>query len=374
MSRISRRRAALLAVAGVVIAGAGGMATGVLPAAAGLGAARPAGSSEGSETTTGTSVETADVERRTIEIDRKFEGSLGYEGSLGVSAGSPGTLTWLPEVGTLIERGEKLYELDGTIRPRLLYGSRPMWRTLEPGMSNGSDVQQLEENLVALGYADDRLTVDRHWGSWTTKAVKAWQKAANLPVDGSIDGTDAIFLPGAIRVTDLQGQLGSMAGPGAPVLQGTSATRVVTIDLGADEVDQLAAGTALSIELPDGSEVAGTVRSIGTVASPGEDTGLPGSGGGTATLPVTIDLDDPDAVAAYDQAPVTVHAVIDTREDVLVVPVLAIVALLEGGYAVEVVRDDGSREYVAVDLGLFDGGDVEITGDIAEGDTVVVPS
>jgi hypothetical protein len=374
MSLLTRPRAAVLAAAGLVLAGAGGMATGVLPAAAGLGGASPSGSADGSAAATGTSIETASVERRTIEVDREYDGTLGYEGSLVVSAGSPGTITWLPEEGAVIERGEKLYELDGTNRPRLLYGSRPMWRTLEPGITDGADVQQLEKNLVALGYADDRLTVDRHWGHWTTKAVKAWQKASNLPVDRSIDGTDAIFLPGAIRVTDLQAQLGSMAGPGAPVLQGTSSTRVVTIDLAADDADQLSAETVVSIELPDGSVVDGTVRSIGTVATAGEDTGLPGGGGDTPTLPVTVDLDDPDAVAAYDQAPVTVAAVVDTREDVLVVPVTAIVALLEGGYAVEVVGDDGSRRYVAVDLGLFDGGDVEIMGDVAEGDTVVVPS
>lgn len=374
MSLLTRRRAALLAAAGLVLAGAGGMATGVLPAAAGLGGASSSDSPEGSGIATGASIETADVERRTIEVDREYDGTLGYEGSLAVSAGSPGTVTWLPDLGAVIERGDRLYELDGTIRPRLLYGARPMWRTLEPGMSDGVDIQQLERNLLALGYADDRMTVDRHWGHWTTNAVKAWQKASNLPVDKAIDGTDAIFLPGAIRVTDLQAQLGSMAGPGAPILQGSSATRVITIDLAADDADQLAPGTAVSIELPDGSVVDGHVRSIGTVATAGEDTGLPGGGGDTPTLPVTVDLDDPDAVAAYDQAPVTVSAVVDTREDVLVVPVTAIVALLEGGYAVEVVQDDGSRRYVAVDLGLFDGGDVQISGDVAEGDTVVVPS
>ena len=371
MSRIGRRRAATLAVAGLALAGAAGMATGVLPTAAGIGTSPPP--SDNGAASDGTTVRTAAVERRTIEVEREFDGNLEFEGALAVSAGSPGTVTWLPDVGTILDRGERLYELDGKVRPRLLFGPRPMWRTLEPGMSNGADVLQLEENLKALDHGDS-LKVDRHWTAGTTRAVKAWQKAAGLPVDGTIDGSDAVFLPGPIRVTELQAALGSSVGPGAPIAAGTSATRIVTIDLSADEVDQLAVGTEVAVELPDGSVAPGRVRSIGTVATAGEDNGLPG-GGGAPTLPVTIDLDDPDSVAAYDQAPVTVDAVLETRENVLVVPVTAIVALLEGGYAVEVVAADGARHYVAVELGLFDGGDVEVTGDgLSEGVKVVVPS
>jgi len=372
MSRVTRRRVALLAVAGLSLAGAGGMATGVLPAAAGLGGASPSSPPDGSSNAASSRLETATVQRRSIEVAREYDGTLGYEGSLSVLAGGPGTVTWLPEVGSVIDRGEVLYELDGSRRPRLLLGSRPMWRTLQPGMTNGQDVRQLERNLVALGHADERIKVDRRWDRWTTRAVKAWQKASNLPVDGTVDATDAIFLPGAIRVTNLQAGLGSIAAPGAPVLAGTSATRVVTIDLAADDVDQLAPGTPVSVELPDGTKLDGEVRSIGTVATAGEDTGQPGGGGASPTLPVTIDLDE--AAVAYDQAPVTVRAIVETRENVLVVPINAIVALLEGGYAVERVDEDGNRGYVRVELGVFDDGDVEIEGDIAEGDTVTVPS
>ena len=60
----------------------------------------------------------------------------------------------------------------------------------------------------------------------------------------------------------------------------------------------------------------------------------------------------------------------------LSVPVTALVGKSGGGYAVEVVRDGGERELVAVELGLFDtgGGRVQVEGDLAEGDQVVVPS
>jgi multidrug efflux pump subunit AcrA (membrane-fusion protein) len=83
-------------------------------------------------------------------------------------------------------------------------------------------------------------------------------------------------------------------------------------------------------------------------------------------------VDDPSALPGLDAAPVTVHVVTERREDVLAVPVNALVALLEGGYAVEVLDADGTRRYVAVDTGLFDDGLVEVTGDgLAAGDRVV---
>jgi multidrug efflux pump subunit AcrA (membrane-fusion protein) len=60
----------------------------------------------------------------------------------------------------------------------------------------------------------------------------------------------------------------------------------------------------------------------------------------------------------------------------LSVPVTALVGKSGGGFAVEVVRDGGRRELVAVELGLFDttAGRVQVGGELAEGDQVVVPS
>ena len=61
----------------------------------------------------------------------------------------------------------------------------------------------------------------------------------------------------------------------------------------------------------------------------------------------------------------------------LAVPVNALLALLEGGYAVEVAADDGTTHLVGVKTGIFQDGWVEIEvpdGGLAEGDDVVVPS
>jgi hypothetical protein len=89
---------------------------------------------------------------------------------------------------------------------------------------------------------------------------------------------------------------------------------------------------------------------------------------------VTIRLQDADVVGDLDGAEVTVSVVRETRADVLSVPVDALVALREGGYALEVVADDGSTYLTLAEVGLFDDRGVEVSGNFDAGDTVVVPA
>ena len=61
-------------------------------------------------------------------------------------------------------------------------------------------------------------------------------------------------------------------------------------------------------------------------------------------------------------------------EDALIVPASALLALAEGGFAVEVPAPDGTR-LVGVDVGEVLDGRAEVSGrDIAEGGQVVIPS
>ena len=358
-----RARLALAAgTAVVVVAGAAMVVTGTGPGPGlGLGTA-----AEAATATPPVAVTTATVERGSVATSADLSGTLGYEGSRDVTAGADGTVTRLPQAGAVIGRGGVLYELDGRVRPRLLYGERPLWRRMAPGMSDGADVLQLEQNLRALGHAPEGMKVDRHWDARTTRAVKRWQAATGRAKDGTLDGGDLAFLPGAVRVATLEAAVGGRVAPGAPVLGTTTATRVVTLDVSAGRQDLVAPGQAVSVELPDGTRVPGTVREVGRVAQAGEN-------GAATTVPVTIDLDPAADLPDLDAAPVTVSVVTERHEDVLTVPVNALLALLEGGYAVERVAADGTRAYVAVETGLFEGGRVEVRGDgLAEGDTVVV--
>jgi hypothetical protein len=64
-------------------------------------------------------------------------------------------------------------------------------------------------------------------------------------------------------------------------------------------------------------------------------------------------------------------------ENVLTVPVTALIALSGGGYAVEVVGTNGVHQLEAVTAGLFDGanGRVQVNGtELAVGQRVVVPA
>jgi peptidoglycan hydrolase-like protein with peptidoglycan-binding domain len=368
---VTRRTAVRAGALGLilVVGGAGlALATGLLPtsASAASGSADPAATS--------TPRSTATVTSRTMTVGEDLDGTLGYAGERKVVNNLRGTVTALPAKGTVLARGDRLYEIDGRRRPILLYGAKPAWRTLEDGVENGADITQLERNLKALGYTRKGDTIDNEWDDDTTAAVKRWQKASGQTVDGVVDLGEMVFLPGAIRVTTLAAELGSSVGPGTPILSGTTDERVVTLDLAADRTDIVMVGDTVSIELADGTETPGTIREIGTVAEGGTDSfGNPSD----PTVTVTIGLDDPAASAAYTNSPVAVHIVRESRPDVMAVPIASLLAVLEGGYAVEVVDASGSTHLVGVTTGIFQDGWVEVTpssGDLSVGDEIVVPS
>ena len=89
---------------------------------------------------------------------------------------------------------------------------------------------------------------------------------------------------------------------------------------------------------------------------------------GATTIPVEVVVDGGTGLPTGSPVDVVVSIVAAT--DVLTVPVEAVLALAEGGYAVE-VRDGTTTHLVGVELGTFADGFVEITGDVAEGAEVV---
>jgi Putative peptidoglycan binding domain len=265
----------------------------------------------------------------------------------------------------------------------LLFGDRPLWRELRAGVDDGPDIQQLEANLVALGIVtESELTVDQEWTDATTEAVEDWQTSMGWDDTGVVAPADVVFLPGAMRVAEHPVAVGGQVGESA--IGVTGATHVVTIDLEATRQSLVQPGQKVDIVLPNGTTTTGTIYSVGNVAS-ADDSGDSGSEGGAdggdggggdsePTIEVVASLDDPAASGSLDGAPVTVRVVTSAAENVLAVPVEALLALAEGGYAVELVRDNGTTSLVAVELGAFADGWVEVTGDVAEGDEVVIPS
>jgi peptidoglycan hydrolase-like protein with peptidoglycan-binding domain len=311
---------------------------------------------------------TATVARQDLSGQTKVSGTLGYAGSNTVQSPLAGRITWLPTAGQVVGRGGTLLSVNNQA-VQLFYGSVPAWRDLQVGVDDGPDVKQLEQNLVALGYdPDQQITVDNHY-SWATKAaVKRWQKARGLDQTGVFTtAMPAVFLPWAARVQTLSASLGGQAAPGGPVLAVTSNRHQVTVKLDVSQQSYVKAGDRVDVVLPNGRRTKGRVSQVGRVAE------TQGSGQDqTTTIPVTVALDDPRAGGRLDQAPVDVYVTTQTRRGVLAVPVTALLALKEGGYAVETIDAAGQHHLVAVRLGVFSNGMVEVAGSGLRAGTKVV--
>ena len=359
-SRPGRRR---WVAAGVVVAvGAAVVVTAAVTGAFG-GAAAP-GTAAGSADRTSTAL----VTRQALSSQDQVDATLGYGGSYKVTAQGGCTVTWLPAAGRVIRDGQVLYRVGNGTPVFLLYGRVPAWRALSVG-AHGADVRQLNTALVKLGYATSALLGPRaDWKFFTgetASALAALQAQLGLTVTGTLPLGQAVFLPAAIRVAAVDASLGATAS--GTVLSATSARRVVTIALNADQQTEVKAGDKVSITLPDGQATPGRVSSVGKVAS---------GSGSSATITVDVTLRRPQAAGDLDQASVEVAITTGSVAGALVVPVDALLARAGGGYGVE-VTDGGGHHLVRVTPGVFDdaAGLVQVSGSgLSAGQRVVVPA
>jgi peptidoglycan hydrolase-like protein with peptidoglycan-binding domain len=355
--RRKRRHTGLLLLVPAVIAAAASTA-----AAIGFGGAGHGAAAKGPTPTA-----TAQVTRMTLQDTEDVDGNLGYGDSVKVGTRLGGTITALPASGAQVRRGQALFQVDGA-PVVLMYGATPLYRRLAPG-TKGPDVKEFEENLNALGYHG--FTVDDSYDANTGTAVRAWQNDLGLAQSGLVEPGRVVFAPAAVRVDSDTAQVGDPA-TGA-VLSYTGTTREVVVQLDVSKQAQVRKDAAATVTLPDGSTVDGRVATIGTVAqreSPGPNVAATSS----TAVEATVSITDQGKLGSLEFAPVTVHLVVARRENVLTVPVAALLALAEGGYGVQVVEGTGSH-VVTVHVGLFAGGRVEITGPgIDAGVVVGVPS
>jgi peptidoglycan hydrolase-like protein with peptidoglycan-binding domain len=284
-----------------------------------------------------------------------------------------GVYTQLPEAGDKVGCGGVLYRVDN--RPVLLLcGTVPAYRALHVGV-RGPDVRQLNRNLHQLGYdAGAHVRIDPGDSAFTSnteQALRVLQRKEGVGVTGALAIGDVVFLPEAVRIAKVIGQVGGSARPRAPVLSATSDKLQVRVDLDASQQGEVKKGERAQITLPGNTPVTGRVAGFGRVAQAEQ-----GSQAAAATIPTFIDLDDPAKAGGLDQAPVDVDITTKGVDNALSVPVTALVGKSGGGFAVEVVRAGGRRDLVAVKLGLFDtgGGRVQVEGDLRAGDSVLVPS
>ncbi|KKZ72996.1 hypothetical protein VO63_15410 [Streptomyces showdoensis] len=314
---------------------------------------------------------TATVVRTDLVQSERIDGTLGYAGAYTVTAPrAGGIVTWLPDVGVTIARGQRAYAVDGVAVP-LFYGSTPLYRPLEEGVDDGPDVRVVKRNLKALGYGDG-LADDARFTSGTAEAVRDWQEDRGRERTGKVAPGDVLVEPGAVRVTEIPGIVGAPAE--GPLLRLSGTRRVVTVDMPVGRQQLARGGAAVRVRLPGGKATDGKVSRVGTVAraaaTGGPDRQASQGAAGEATVPVEVTLSKPADAGALDGAPVQVDFTSERRDDVLAVPVPALLALAEGGYAVETPEG----RLVPVTLGVFAQGRVEVAGaGLREGMRVEVP-
>jgi hypothetical protein len=313
---MAARRRTVLAGAAVVAVVAGAALGGLALTSGRVGGQGTASTEEdgGSGVERGTARTTAAVTRRDLVEREELDGTLGFGKSHELALGGAGVVTALAQPGTVVDRGGLLGEVNGRPVP-LLLGSRPLWRTIgaDADTSDGPDIRQLEENLIALGHGTaEELGPNDTWSQATTRAVQSWQQQIGVPATGRVEPGSVVFWPTAVRVASHRSALGAPAGQ--PALEVTGTGRQVTIALEADRQGVLGVGRAVTVRLPDGTGVAATVRSVAAVVDP------PTEQGGEATVEVVVTPDDAAAAGHLDQAPVEVEVVTVAAAGVLTVP------------------------------------------------------
>ncbi|MEV5571951.1 peptidoglycan-binding domain-containing protein [Spirillospora sp. NPDC052269] len=332
----------------------------------------------------GVTTGTAEVTSTEVAERQQVNGTLGHAGTFDVVSSGQGALTRLPKVGQVVERGDAAFEVNG-VPVTLLYGSRPAWRGFELGMTSGSDVQELEANLQALGYGDD-LTVDKHFTSATSWAIRRWQTDTHVPVTGTLPLGQVVFMPSSVRISGDDVKLGVQVQRGTLVAHGTSEEPAITVQLSPAQLPTVRVGDSVVVTLPDGRTRTGWITAIGGVAST-PSAGGSGSGSGSSnqpgagpssatqsTAPVTIKVKD--RIRGFlDQAQVQVAITVEAHKNVLAVPTTALRALPGNKYEVVVIEGTAKR-HVVVQTGLFDEttGLAEVSGQgLAQGQKVEVP-
>ena len=298
----------------------------------------------------------AKVTKGDLTDTKRFAGTLGYGAASPVVAQATGTLTWLPKPGQVARRDDFLYAVD-EIAIRLMHGSVPLWRSLERGLK-GTDVLQLNQNLAALGYD---VSVDDTFGPRTERAVKKWQKDRDQKTTGILTSADIAFLDGDVRVATVTAQLGEA--PEGEVMTVTSTNRVATATVSQRDAERLAVGTSVQVRINGvGEAMTGKVTDVMPSVDENDSTKV--------GVSVSFDAGDrklPDTASAQIQVDGA------TEQDVLSVPVAALLAGEDGSYSVDVVRSDGTTDRVQVTPGFIASGRIAVTGKLSDGDRVAVP-
>ena len=322
-----------------------------------------ADSSTTDDSTTRRTTENIAVERRSLAVNETTTGELAASSTTELTTIGSGTITTASTIGATVDRGGVLARVDD--RPVVvMIGDEPVWRAFTADMTDGTDVEQLEANLDALGF--DPGDIDGTFDSDTESAIEDWEDSLEISdPDGTVDAGQIIFVKAPVQVTDATAA-GTRLSAGDTVatvrsIDGSGLSLTFTV---AEDAERYQPGQPVTIVTTDAAAHPATILTFTRAASGGQ------GGGGSSSASYTVTAVPADATNLAP-GPVSVEIPTELATDVLAVPSRALVAVLEGGQAVQLASGD----YVAVEVGVFADGWVEVSGEgLKEGAKVVVPT
>ncbi|MDR0625791.1 MAG: hypothetical protein LBG11_00800 [Bifidobacteriaceae bacterium] len=239
----------------------------------------------------------------------------------------------------------------------------------EYGTGGPCDVEAAQGNLntAKAAQADAAKAVDASAERAALAAAEtelaAKQTVADQAALSAVGQKDILIVPTAeMRVDQVKAKIGQSA-EGAVVTY-TDTTVFANVDLTEAQKKLLVTGTQVEVTLPGDAVVVGVV---GEVAASRQNTET----GETIPARARIDIEAQAELTEAGLSGVTIAMIEEEAADALVVPVTALLALAEGGYAVELE----SGGLVGVEVGLVQDTRAQITvtaGELEEGDVVVI--
>ena len=277
-------------------------------------------------------------------------------------------------------------------------------RDLEKGKESGIDATEALAIETAQKAYDEELQVYNQGISATDAlAIETAQKAYDDALDEYNNGVDQVselakakeeleelrlssrsetFSPTNAYASGTQlivgsyvNEVGSAVALNSPLYNISSIGIEVVFQVDATDQETVSLGDRVEIELPTDERVPTVISFIDQVVTQTQAGEF---------IEVTLEVLNPEEIETYDQAPVKVFVITEISAGVLYVPVNALLALAEGGYALEVYEGEVETgtfngesgvdtNYIAIEIGVFTDGFVEVKGNISEGQVVVVP-
>jgi hypothetical protein len=251
-------------------------------------------------------------------------------------------------------------------------------KTLEKGKESAIDSTEALAIETAQKAYDDKLNAYNDGVDQVAELAKEKEELEELMLSSkseTFSPTNAYASNSPLIVGSYINDLGSALVLNSQLYNISSIGIEVVFQVDATDQETVSLGDSVEIELPTDERVPTIITFIDQVVTQTQAGDF---------IEVTLDVLNPEAIEVYDQAPVKVFVTTEVSKNVLYVPVNALIALAEGGYAVEIFSGDTEGEifdgdsgtdttYVAVEIGVFTDGFVEIIGNIQKGQLVVVP-